>query len=165
MHFSEIIKLQFGIGRHTLLWILKLYKILFINYLRKMRGYPQFSFGISITLVKICFSRVVSKPRKNTFELVDTVLKNVFTSHPNALAEIRKAQINLDLGDVCRDQNPLTTRYTWRRRNPDVSSRLDFFLMSYSRCIYGKVTNSDILPRYKTNHSFITVNLGVTENP
>ena len=50
-----------------------------INYLRKMRGYPQFSFWISITLVKICFSHVFSEPHKNTFELVGTVLNtNLF---------------------------------------------------------------------------------------
>ena len=42
-----------------------------------MRGYPQFSFWISITLVKICFSRTFSKPRKNTSELVGTVLNTV----------------------------------------------------------------------------------------
>ena len=30
---------------------------------------------ISIALVKICFSRIFSKPRKNTYELVGTVLK------------------------------------------------------------------------------------------
>ena len=66
-HFSEIITLEFGKERHTLLCILKLFtNILVINYLRKMRGYPQFSFWISITLVKICFSRIVSKPRTNT---------------------------------------------------------------------------------------------------
>ena len=46
-----------------------LLQILLINYLPKMRGYPQFSFWISIPL-----SRIVSKPRKNTFELVGTVL-------------------------------------------------------------------------------------------
>ena len=40
-----------------------------------MRSYPQFSFWISITLVKICFSRIFSKLRKNIFELVGTVLK------------------------------------------------------------------------------------------
>ena len=40
-----------------------------------MRGYPQFSFWISITLVEICFSRIFSKPRENTFEFVGTVLK------------------------------------------------------------------------------------------
>ena len=41
-----------------------------------MRGYPQFSFWISITLVNICISRIFSKPRKNTFELVGTVLNS-----------------------------------------------------------------------------------------
>ena len=41
-----------------------------------MRGYPQFSFWISITLVQICFSRIFSKRRENTFELVGTVLKD-----------------------------------------------------------------------------------------
>ena len=41
-----------------------------------MRGYPQFSFWISITLVQVCFSRIFSKRRENTFELVGTVLKD-----------------------------------------------------------------------------------------
>ena len=40
-----------------------------------MPGYPQFSFWISITLVRICFFRIFSKTCKNTFELVGTVLK------------------------------------------------------------------------------------------
>ena len=35
-----------------------------------MRGYPQFSFWISITLAINCPSRIFSKPRKNTFEFV-----------------------------------------------------------------------------------------------
>ena len=41
-----------------------------------MRGYLQFSFWIS--LVKIWISRIFSKPRKPTFELVGTVLKTTF---------------------------------------------------------------------------------------
>ena len=40
-----------------------------------MRGYPQFSFWISITLVMTGFSRIFNKPRKNTCKLVGTVLK------------------------------------------------------------------------------------------
>ena len=76
MHFSEIIKLQLGKERHTLLCILKHFTNIVDYYLRKMRGYPQFSFWILITLLKICFSRIFSKPRKNTFELVGTVLKD-----------------------------------------------------------------------------------------
>ena len=52
------------------------------------------------------------------------------TSHPKALTEVEKIQINLDLGDIWRDQNPLDKRFTWRRRNPSISCRLDFFLLS-----------------------------------
>ena len=39
-----------------------------------MRGYPKFSFWLSITLVKIYFFRTFSKLRKNIFELVGTAL-------------------------------------------------------------------------------------------
>ena len=55
--------------------------MLLINYLQKMRGYPSFSFWISITLVKICFSRIYSKRRKNIFDLGTTLrtLERVFS--------------------------------------------------------------------------------------
>ena len=42
-----------------------------------MRGQAQFSFWISITLVKICFSSILRRRRKNTFELLGTALKIV----------------------------------------------------------------------------------------
>ena len=60
-------------------------QILLINYLPKMHGYPQFSFWISITLVQICFSCIFRKPRKNTFELVGTILNqlSVLASFPS----------------------------------------------------------------------------------
>ena len=40
-----------------------------------MRGYPQFSFCISITLVKIYISCIIINRGKNAFELVGTDLK------------------------------------------------------------------------------------------
>ena len=40
-----------------------------------MRGYPQFSFWISIVLVKIYISCIIINRGKNTFELVGTALK------------------------------------------------------------------------------------------
>ena len=43
-----------------------------------MRGYPQFSFWISITLVKIYISCTIVNWGQNTFELVGTVLKQFF---------------------------------------------------------------------------------------
>ena len=39
-----------------------------------MRGYPEFSFWISITLIKIYISCIIINRGKNTFELVGTVL-------------------------------------------------------------------------------------------
>ena len=68
MHFSEIIKLQFGKKnkqkqkkkRHTLLCILLLFRII-VAYLslKKCVVTPQFSFWISKALAKICFSSIV----------------------------------------------------------------------------------------------------------
>ena len=40
-----------------------------------MRGYPQFSCRISVTLVKIYISCIIINRGKNIFELVGTVLK------------------------------------------------------------------------------------------
>ena len=84
------------------------------------------------------------------------------TSHPKALTEVEKIQINLDLGDIWRDQNPLDKRFTWRRRKPSISCQLHFFLLS--RHLYGKVAKSDIVAGYKTDHSMISLSLGLTKN-
>ena len=46
-----------------------------MNYLWKMRGYPQFCFSISIKLAKIYISPIIINRGKNTFELVGTALK------------------------------------------------------------------------------------------
>ena len=60
MHFSEINMLEFGKEHHTLLCILEFFtNIVDYNYLSKMRGCPQFSLWISITPVKIFFSRIL----------------------------------------------------------------------------------------------------------
>ena len=75
MHFLEISKLQIGKERHTLLCILKLFTNIVDYLFSKNAWLPPIFFLISITLVKICFSRMFSKPRKNTFELVVTGLK------------------------------------------------------------------------------------------
>ena len=49
-----------------------------------MRGYPQFSFWISITLVKIYLSCIITNRGKNTFESVGTVL-NTATPPPKVV--------------------------------------------------------------------------------
>ena len=59
MHFSEIIKFQFG----------KMYFTAFFNYCclitsKKLRCYPQFSFWIPTSLAKIYFPRIVKNHTK-----------------------------------------------------------------------------------------------------
>ena len=58
MHFSEIIKLQFGKNCQALFCILALFRIIVAYNHQKMRGYPQVSFWIPIALAKVCFSRI-----------------------------------------------------------------------------------------------------------
>ena len=60
MHFSEIIKLQFGKKLHTLFCILAIFRI----FVALLCGYPQFSFWIPIALAKICFSCIVKTHAK-----------------------------------------------------------------------------------------------------
>ena len=74
--------------------------ILFMNYLWKMYTWlPQFSFWISITLVKIYLSCIITNRGKNTFELVGTVLNYFFghvkhlrpeTRHPGCDVKVQK---------------------------------------------------------------------------
>ena len=58
-----------------------------------MRSHRQFSFRISITLVKICFYRMFTNRTKHTFQLVGTVLKArangfiILLQHPFAFVE------------------------------------------------------------------------------
>ena len=75
MHSLGIIELQFEKERHTLLCILELFTNIVHELSLNMHGYPQFSFWISITLVKIYFSCIIINRGKNTFELVGNVLK------------------------------------------------------------------------------------------
>ena len=56
-----------------------------MNYLGKKRGYPQFCFWISITLVKIYIPCVIINRGKNTIELVGTVLKGAWKIIQNCL--------------------------------------------------------------------------------
>ena len=83
-------------------------------------------------------------------------------THRNSLKTIQEISENLDLLDVWRIYNPDDRRYTWRQRQHKVQCRLDFFLISQS--VIGDVTNADIVPGYKTDHSMITLDLSLHTN-
>ena len=74
--------------------------ILFVNYLGKMRGYTQFSFWISITLVKIYVPCVIINRGKNTIELVGTVLKKLHISLFFIQIEFFERKVERKLGRI-----------------------------------------------------------------
>ena len=61
----------------------------------------------------------------------------------------------LDLIDAWRVLNQDARRYSWRRRNPEIHCRLDFFLVSQ---------DTDISAGYKTDHSLITIKIAHHSN-
>ena len=59
--------------------------------------------------------------------------------------------------------HPDEYRFIWRQRNPEIHCRLDFFLISQGLCSH--VTQADIIPGYRTDHSVITFSLTLKSNP
>jgi exonuclease III len=71
---------------------------------------------------------------------------------------------DLNLMDIWRTLNPNTRRYTWRQgKTVDTlkQSRLDYWLIS-THMIY-ELTNVDILPGFRSDHSLIEINFKSTK--
>ena len=69
----------------------------------------------------------------------------------------------LDLIDAWRVINPDSRKYTWRRRRPEISFRLDFFPVNQS--LLCSVTSANISAGYKTDHSLIDIRIALHSNP
>ena len=85
-------------------------------------------------------------------------------THENALKVyvVQDFCENLDLYDIWRILNPESKMYTWRQRLSDIYCRLDFFLVSQTSIC--NITQADIIPRFKTDHSMITLSLSLHSN-
>ena len=55
--------------------------------------------------------------------------------------------------DIWREHNPSKIRYSWRQSKPYLMSHIDFALVDQSLCPW--VSQTDILPGYKSDHSYI----------
>ena len=84
-------------------------------------------------------------------------------THTKSLEILNKFSEDLDLVDVWRVQNPESQRFTWRQRNPEIHCRLDFFLVNKRKLC--SAINTDIVPGYKTDHSMITLQISLHNNP
>ena len=68
-----------------------------------------------------------------------------------------------NLLDVWRVSNEDSRKYTWRRLNPVIKqARLDFYLISEN--MFQFVTDTKIIPGYRTDHSGITLKLKLIDS-
>ena len=70
---------------------------------------------------------------------------------------IKRYAAKLDLIDALRVLNQDSRRYRWRRSNPEIHCRLDFFLASQR--VMSNVKDIDISTGYKKDHSLITIKI------
>ena len=70
--------------------------------------------------------------------------------HPQCYHYLNTVFKELNWIDIWREMNPEIFRFTWRRAN--LMERIDFIIVSQD--LYQYVINVDILPAYKTDHSF-----------
>ena len=93
------------------------------------------------------------------FNLVQNIQKDKkggnHTTHFKSLEEIEKFKENMNLTDIWRDLQLDTLRFMWRRNKPEIHCILDFFLISSS--LSTNALQADILPGFKTNHSYYFV--------
>ena len=85
------------------------------------------------------------------------------TTHGKSIQKINEISDNLDLTDIWRDLHPEERRFTWRQKNPAMQRRLDFFLISQG--LSSNITEADIFPGYRTDHSLIVISVSLNENP
>ncbi|CAH3177276.1 unnamed protein product, partial [Porites lobata] len=74
---------------------------------------------------------------------------------------VNSASESLDLIDAWRVLNSDSSKFTWRRKKPEIHCRLDFFLIN--QCTFCNIINAEILG-YKTDHSMITLQISLHSN-
>ena len=81
--------------------------------------------------------------------------EGVTTTHLKSKDEVEAIREgSFELADIWRVLIPEATRFTWTRENLEIQCGLDFFLISLSLC--PEITEADIVPGYRTDHSMIT---------
>ena len=81
-------------------------------------------------------------------------------NNPRARREVLSVIDQFKLKDIYRYLNPYKKRYSWRKYNPLVKqARLDYFFISET--LVDLVSNSDIIPGYRTDHSIIQLSISL----
>lgn len=83
-------------------------------------------------------------------------------THSNSQETLKNFAAQFDLIDAWTLINPDSRKYTWCRRRPEISCRLDFFFVSQS--LMCKVRDANILVSYRTDHSLIDLRVAFHSN-
>ena len=81
-------------------------------------------------------------------------------NNQNSKSIVDKIKNDFNLVDPWRIYNPSLKAYTWHRKNPVKQARLDFFLISQE--LMSLVKGVKILPGYRTDHSYIELEIQIT---
>ena len=81
------------------------------------------------------------------------------TTYKWSCALVEKLRNDFDLIDIWRVRNKTKKRFTWRRYNPYVQSRLDFWLISESA--QSDIMENDIIPCVLSDHDYVTLHLQI----
>ena len=65
--------------------------------------------------------------------------------------------LEYNLIDIWRLRNPDKRQFTWRKRNPIIQRRIDFWLISDD--LQDDVKKTEIIPAIKTDHSAISLSI------
>jgi len=82
---------------------------------------------------------------------------NYILKKSKARDDVIQMMKNYNFLDIWRVHHPDTKRFSWRRNNPITQCRLDYWLIGAEMCY--DISNSDIKPSIKTDHSLITLKL------
>jgi len=82
------------------------------------------------------------------------------STHKKSLEAVK--DLSLDLIDAWRVLHPDLLQFAWRQRKAEIQCRLDFFRVSQST--FCNTIDAEIIPRYKTDHSMITVEVSLHSN-
>ena len=131
-------------------------KITLINVYGPNRDTPDFYLSIKNKIIENNLTNIIWGGDWNLVLNPNLDLMN-YRNNNNQRAQETVLNIKdyFELSDVWREINPEVPRFTWRRPTPFQQSRLDFFLISEPLLSY--VRDADIVPGYRSDHSFITV--------
>jgi exonuclease III len=83
-------------------------------------------------------------------------------NNPKARYAVISLASERELVDVWRSFHENDRQYTWHHTNPVKMSRLDFILVSED--IMSVISNSIILPKYKSDHSPVVIEILVSKH-